>query len=141
VEKEVNHGLIDHGSMFREKEPPFENLPGNSDDVLSFNLTSEQCSFVQSNDHIKSLMDGTSSGFHLDMQHSEDSHIIFKFYFNKVDIEKMLKTEHVCQMLQVSKSFLMKLVKEKEIRSYKMGRLRRFSVKDILEYLTERKDY
>ncbi|TVM03372.1 MAG: hypothetical protein CV087_05350 [Candidatus Brocadia sp. WS118] len=140
VGKETAHDLLDNGNMFREKEPLFESLPVDSDYVLSFNLTSEQCAFVQSNDHIKSLLDSTSSGFRLDMQHSEDGHIVFKFCFDKVDIEKMLKTEHVCQMLQVSKSFLMKLVKEKEIRSYKMGRLRRFSLKDILEYLTEKKD-
>lgn len=140
AEKEVIHEFMDNGSIFRERELSRENLSDENDDVLSFHLTPEQCGFVQSNDHIKSIMSGTSHGFHLDMQHQEDGHIIFKFCFDKVDIEKMLKTEHVCQMLQVSKSFLMKLVKEKELRSYKMGRLRRFSLRDILAYLTEKTD-
>ncbi|MCF6153815.1 MAG: DNA-binding protein [Candidatus Brocadia sp.] len=141
VGKEVIHELMDNGSMCREKESSLENLSGENDNVLSFPLTPEQCGFVRSNNHIKSIINGTSHGFHLDMQDYENGHIIFKFCFDKVDIEKMLKTEHVCQMLQVSKSFLMKLVKEKEIRSYKMGRLRRFSLKDILEYLTEKIDH
>lgn len=140
VEKEVIHELMDNGSMFREKEPSLENLSGENDNVLSFNLTPEQCGFVRSNDHIKSLITGTLHGSHLDMQKYEDGHIIFNFSFDKVDIEKMLKTEHVCQMLQVSKSFLWKLVKEKALRSYKMGRLRRFSLRDILVYLTEKTD-
>jgi excisionase family DNA binding protein len=31
----------------------------------------------------------------------------------------------------------MKLVKEERLKSYKLGRLRRFSLEDILNYLTE----
>jgi len=34
----------------------------------------------------------------------------------------------------------MKLVKEQKIKSYKIGRLRRFSLEDILEYLTENEE-
>lgn len=139
VEKEVIHKLMDNGSTFRENESSRETL-SSENNVLSFNLTPEQCGFIRSNEHIKSLISGTSQGFHLDMQHHEDGHIVFKFCFDKVDVEKMLKVEHVCQMLQVSKSFLMKLVKGKELRSYKMGRLRRFSLRDILAYLTEKTD-
>jgi excisionase family DNA binding protein len=40
-------------------------------------------------------------------------------------------------MLQVSSGFLMKLVKGKKLKSYKLSRLRRFSLEDILNYLTE----
>jgi len=39
-------------------------------------------------------------------------------------------------MLQISKSFLQKLVNEKKINSYKLGRRRRFLLEDILEYLS-----
>jgi len=31
----------------------------------------------------------------------------------------------------------MKLVREKKLKSYKLGRLRRFSFQDVLNYLTE----
>jgi len=37
---------------------------------------------------------------------------------------------------QISKSFLRKLIRTRRIKSYKLGRLRRFSLEDILEYLT-----
>ncbi len=40
-------------------------------------------------------------------------------------------------MMQVSAGFLMKLVREKKLKSYKLGRLRRFSFQDVLNYLTE----
>jgi len=49
----------------------------------------------------------------------------------------MLKSEHVCQMLQISRSLLMNLVKSRKIRSYKIGRLRRFLLEDILDYLSK----
>lgn len=48
----------------------------------------------------------------------------------------MLKTGHVCQILQISNSALMNLVKSKKIKSYKIGRLRRFLLQDILDYLS-----
>ncbi len=39
-------------------------------------------------------------------------------------------------MLQISNSLLMNLVKSKKIRSYKVGRLRRFLLQDVLDYLS-----
>jgi excisionase family DNA binding protein len=39
-------------------------------------------------------------------------------------------------MLQISNSLLMNLVKSRKIRSYKVGRLRRFLLQDVLDYLS-----
>jgi excisionase family DNA binding protein len=39
-------------------------------------------------------------------------------------------------MLQISNSLLMNLVKSKKIRSYRVGRLRRFLLQDVLDYLS-----
>ena len=39
-------------------------------------------------------------------------------------------------MLQISRSFLQKLINEKKLNSYKLGRMRRFLLEDILEYLS-----
>ena len=52
----------------------------------------------------------------------------------------MLTSQHVCQMLQISKSLLMNLVKAGKIRSYKIGKLRRFLLEDILDYLSKSED-
>ena len=43
-------------------------------------------------------------------------------------------------MLQISKSFLIRLVKGKKIKSYKFGRLRRFLLTDVIEYLSFSED-
>jgi len=48
----------------------------------------------------------------------------------------MLAPNQVCQMLQVSRSFLQKIINEKKIKSYKLGRIRRFLLEDILDYLS-----
>ncbi|MCE5212327.1 MAG: helix-turn-helix domain-containing protein, partial [Deltaproteobacteria bacterium] len=49
---------------------------------------------------------------------------------------RMLAPNQVCQMLQVSRSFLQKIIHENRIKSYKLGRMRRFLLEDILEYLS-----
>lgn len=49
----------------------------------------------------------------------------------------MLDSKGVCQMLQVSRSFLSRLIRTEQIKSYKMGRLRRFLLEDVLEYLSQ----
>ncbi|MDP6923647.1 MAG: helix-turn-helix domain-containing protein [Candidatus Scalindua sp.] len=59
------------------------------------------------------------------------------FHFGDADSMKLLKTKEACRMMQVSAGFLMKLVREKKLKSYKLGRLRRFSFQDVLNYLTE----
>ena len=48
---------------------------------------------------------------------------------------KMLKPQEVCGVLQVSVSTLTKLVKAGLIKSYRVGRLRRFRPEDVMEYL------
>jgi len=53
----------------------------------------------------------------------------------------MIAPNQVCQMLQVSRSFLQKLVHENKIKSYKLGRMRRFLLEDILEYLSSEVDF
>ena len=72
----------------------------------------------------------------LDMKR-EDGQTFLNFHFGDADSMKLLNTKETCRMLQVSASFLMKLVRDKKLKSYKLGRLRRFSFQDVLDYLTE----
>jgi excisionase family DNA binding protein len=85
---------------------------------------------------MKYFLTGDATGVFLDIQRHTEGQIIFNFQFKKVDIVRMLKAKHVCQMLQISNSLLMSLVKAKKIRSYKVGRLRRFLLQDVLDYLS-----
>lgn len=131
----------------RRKKAVLETEKGNNNpadkdsDIFTFNLTPQQQELVKSSSHIKSLMDKAADNPALDVQQHEDGHIVFKFNLEKMDTVKMLKSEHVCQMLQISKSLLARLVRERKIKSYKVGRLRRFSLEDVLAYLTENEDY
>ena len=49
----------------------------------------------------------------------------------------MLTAKHVGQMLRVSNSLLTSLVKSKKTISCKVGRLRRFFLRDVLDYLSK----
>jgi excisionase family DNA binding protein len=109
---------------------------GNINETISINLTPEQYDLVKSSEYVKYFLDGESSGVSLDMQKHTDGQIIFNFQFKKVETVRMLKSKHVCQMLQIGNTSLMNLVKAKKIKSYKIGRLRRFLLQDILDYLS-----
>jgi len=67
----------------------------------------------------------------------ETRKIVFNFHFKTVPAVTMLSTADVSRMLSVSPSFLRRLVRSGMMKSYKMGRLRRFSLDDILGYLSE----
>ena len=105
-------------------------------DAISVNLTPEQYDLIKSNRYVKYFLNGDTTGVSLDIQKHTEGQIIFNFQFKKVDIVRMLKAKHVCQMLQISNSMLMGIVKSKKIRSYKIGRLRRFLLQDVLDYLS-----
>lgn len=108
---------------------------GDTNETISINLTPDQYEFIKSSQYIKYFLDNESSGVSLDMQKQRDGQIVFNFQFKKVDTVKMIKPEHVCQMLMISRRSLMHLVKSNKLSSYKIGGLRRFLLQDILDYL------
>ena len=125
----------------REESHSFEESDKDINEAISINLTPEQYDLVKSNRYVKYFLNGDSTGVSLDMQRHTEGQIIFNFQFKKVDIVRMLKAKHVCQMLQISNSLLMNLVKSKKIRSYKVGRLRRFLLQDVLDYLSRSEEF
>lgn len=52
----------------------------------------------------------------------------------------MLRFDQICQILKISRIFILKLIHYGRIKSYNIGRLRRWVVKNILEYLIMRED-
>jgi excisionase family DNA binding protein len=137
LRKENTYAFVNNCGIHSEEDYVFEEPNENKNHDLSFNLTPRQSELIRSNHRIKSLINGEASSFVLNMQKEENGQTIFKFHFRESDTVQLLKTKEVCHMLQVSSGFLMKLVKEKKLKSYKLGRLRRFSLEDILDYLTE----
>lgn len=131
------HVLRQSASNMDEEVSPRKRFPTDHDKVISVKLTPEQYNFVKSSQYFNYFLNGESSGVSFDVQQHPDGQIFFNFQFKNVDTVKMLKSIHVCQMLQIGKSTLMTLVKSRKIRSYKIGRLRRFLLEDILDYLSK----
>jgi excisionase family DNA binding protein len=127
---------VNNREVYGGADYEFANLTDDESDKLSLNLTSEQSELMQSNEHLKSIADHETKSFVLDVK-KVDGQTFLNFHFGEADSMKLLKTKEACRMLQVSTSFLMKLVKEKKLKSYKLGSLRRFSFQDVLNYLTE----
>jgi excisionase family DNA binding protein len=120
-----------------ERAAVSEGFAGDKEGEMSVKLTPEQYKLVESSQYVKYFLNGEANGVSLDVQKHPDGQIVFNFQFKKADTVRMLKAEHVCQMLQISKSLLMKLVKAQKIKSYKIGRLRRFLLEDIISYLAK----
>jgi excisionase family DNA binding protein len=112
----------------------------NSSSVISITMTKEQSDLLQQSDYIKELLNGTKNDPSLDIKLNPDGRISFNYRFNDSLLLRMLSSNQVCQMLQISRSFLQKLVHDKKINSHKLGRLRRFLLEDILEYLSNDAD-
>jgi len=131
------HILRQSASNVGEETSTLGGFSEDSEGAISVKLTPEQYNLVKSSQYIKYFLNGEANGVSLDVQKRPDGQIVFNFQFKKVDTVKMLKSEHVCQMLQISKSLLMKLVKSQKIKSYKIGKLRRFLLEDIIDYLSK----
>jgi excisionase family DNA binding protein len=113
-----------------------EEFVDNASSVISIMMTTEQSRLLKQSEYIKELLNGTKSDPSFDIKLTQDGQLAITFRFNDSLMLRMLSPTQVCQMLQVSRSFLQKLVHENKIKSYKLGRMRRFLLEDILEYLS-----
>jgi excisionase family DNA binding protein len=113
-----------------------EEFIDNSSSVISITMTKEQSALLQQSEYIKELLSGKKSDPSLDIKLTPDGRISLNYRFTDSLLLRMLAPNQVCQMLQVSRSFLQKLVHENKVKSYKLGRMRRFLLEDILEYLS-----
>ena len=112
-------------------------VAGPDDQKLSIELTPTQADAVKSHAYFKILLGGEVDGSSVDVQRSDDGEVIFNFYFKQIYLPRMLTALDVCSMLQVSRTFLARLVRAGKMKSYKIGRLRRFSLEDILAHISE----
>lgn len=102
--------------------------------VLAVPLTAAQSRAIRAGG-ILSLLEGpTPKSFQVDVERAEEGSIIFHFHLHN---HVMLNPLQVCRMMQISRSLLNRMILEKRIKSYKIGRLRRFFLNDILENLKQ----
>jgi excisionase family DNA binding protein len=114
----------------------FKEVTGEEEQIFSIELTPKQSQVVQSMNCIKDLLSGKHHGVKMSMEQMGDGKTAFNFHFKPVYTTRMLNAQDVAVMLQISKSMLYRLVKEKDIKSYKVGKLRRFLLEDVVEYLS-----
>ncbi|MBN2515355.1 MAG: helix-turn-helix domain-containing protein [Deltaproteobacteria bacterium] len=125
----------------RDCESWYEHSEEDNNEIITFPLTPEQSNLFQSSMFMQNISHEFPSNAALDVEQHRDGRISLNFYFEAVHALRLLKPTHVCQMLQVSKSYLRKLVKTRRMRSYKMGRLRRFLLDDVIEYLAQTEEF
>jgi len=114
----------------------FKEVAGDEEQIFSIELTPQQSQAVQSMNLIKDLVSGKHQGVKISMEETGGGKTAFNFHFKPVYTTRMLNSKDVATMLQISRSFLYKLVRMKEIKSYKIGKLRRFLLEDVIDYLS-----
>jgi excisionase family DNA binding protein len=113
-----------------------EEFVDHSSSVISIIMTKEQSMLLQQSEYIKELLSGAKSDPALEIKLTTDGKLCFNYRFKDSLLIRMLAPGQVCQMLQVSRSFLQKMIQQNKIKSYKLGKMRRFLLEDILEYLS-----
>ena len=111
-----------------------DNKKDAADGAVSLMLTQDQTRALRSNPHIVSFLSAKSAEGSEAMR-DQDGEIVVKFEFGPIPPMRLLKVEEVIQMLRISRSYLNKLVRQGKLKSYKLGRLRRLMLDDILSYL------
>jgi excisionase family DNA binding protein len=100
--------------------------------VISLDLTPRQSGVILSRE---GLRPGKTFAVRLESLGAEGDQVVFSFRLAPLHGGRMLSPRDVSAMLGISRSFLMKLVRTGKIDSYRIGRLRRFLLEDILHYL------
>jgi len=123
---------------FNSKDPAYEVSSRENERIekqeIEMALTVQQSRFLKSNRHMQQLLE-ERHGCVSQMEGHEGTPIIIKFEFEKIGPVRMLKSDEVAKMLRISTGFLYTLVRNKRLKSYKVGRLRRFMLDDVIEYI------
>lgn len=116
--------------------PPPTGSPG-GETVLSLSLTPGQSQAIRHGGILPLLGKETNRSLSLELQQQENGAVVFNFHIDPDRHLMMFKPDQVCRMMQISRHLLNRLVKEEKIKSHKVGRLRRFCLKDIIEALNQ----
>lgn len=136
ISDEIKTSNIVESSLEEQGKKIVEEFVEQSSSVISIVMTKEQSDLLKQSEYIKELINGVKNDPALDVKLTSDGRLSLNYRFNDSLLLRMLAPNQVCQMLQVSRSFLQKIINEKKIKSYKLGRIRRFLLEDILDYLS-----
>ena len=116
--------------------PAGTSLPGTAS-IISLELTPDQSKAIQSR---AELSPGKACMVTLETAGAEPGCVVFSFRFAPLYGGRMLSPSDVCTMLRISRGSLAKLVRGQKIDSYRIGRLRRFLLEDVLHYLSSSRE-
>lgn len=107
-----------------------------ADQTVRILLTPDQCKVMSSGEGAARPFGRILDAASVDVDRDGDGRIVLNLHLKYAHGTSMLTVQAACEMLHVSKSFISRLVKEGRIKSYKIGRLRRFLIEDVLDYLS-----
>lgn len=119
---------------FPDHHSPVNEYNDQAGHFMCITMTPEQSNMLQNSDYIKKLLAGSLTDPALDVQCNNEGQIVLRFSVSESCL-RMIRCDQVCQMIGISRSFLNKLIHDKTIKSYKLGRLRRFLMEDIINYI------
>jgi excisionase family DNA binding protein len=132
----------DHGVCAPSTDPPDERLVQHAssdtecreDKRVSLTLTPEQGCMLQQNPYLHSFFDGSRvcGSTRTDRQ---DGMVVLQLVFEPPFALRLLKMGEVLQMLRVGKKTVVKLIREGQLKCYRVGRLNRIRLDDVLSYL------
>lgn len=106
---------------------------------VSLSLSQEQISALRTDPYLISFLRREFSDAAGETAYRGDP-IVIKLAWEAPASGRLLRPEDVLQMLRIGKGSLMEIVRKGQLKSYKIGRLRRFLLDDILSYLEENQD-
>jgi excisionase family DNA binding protein len=116
---------------------PEDYAPRVTERAVSMELTHEQAMMFRSG---IDLSPGKTCMVYLETRRPENGRVVFNFSLAPLYGGKMLCSNEVCTMLKIGRSLLRKMVQTRQIDSYKIGRLRRFLLEDVLHYLSSSRE-
>ncbi|MHB8770778.1 MAG: helix-turn-helix domain-containing protein [Syntrophales bacterium] len=105
-------------------------------ETVALTLTQEQIKTIRSSPRLLSVFEGELRNGSAELTYSEKP-ITIKFEVEPLAPIRMLMAEEVVQMLRISNGFLKTIVRDGRLKSYKVGKGRRYMLEDVLTYLTE----
>ena len=120
-----------------------ERTPDSNSDVagrrVSLTLTRDQMRTLQFDPDTASLLYEKSQEVSGSVGHCEGEMTI-QLELPSLPPLRLLKLDEVTRMLQVSRSCLHRIINEGKLKSYKIGRLRRVMLDDVLSYLQSQQE-
>lgn len=106
------------------------------DDVVSVDLTPQQSQALRPLALMAKVQGQDAPPLICDLAESHDQHtIVLQFSLRTPAVPEMISLEDLCRQLKVSRQLVIKLIRKKELRCYRIGRRYRFAVADVRDYL------